>query len=386
MGIDTKEKTALTTSVGADERQSIQLCNAKIIPAETTEINCPSENSPEDFEKVFRQMQRMSDPAYLHTVSMNELYETVYQSRPPVIDGLLYSGTYLFAGAPKVGKSFFMAQLAYHISIGQKLWDYDVHQGTVLYLALEDDYQRLQERMSRMFGVEGTDNLHFAVYAKQLGAGLDEQLEKFIREHGDTRLVIIDTLQKIREVSTDAYSYANDYDIVGRMKQFADKHGVCLLLVHHTRKQQAGDKFEMISGTTGLLGCADGAFLLQKEKRTDLSATLDIVGRDQPDQKLHLIRDADKLIWQLDHAETELWKRPPDPLLEKIAAVLTADNPMWNGSATKLAALLQEDIQPNILTRRLNVKAGELRNEYQIDYSIKRTRNGSAICLTRQVV
>ena len=63
-----------------------------------------------------------------------------------------------------------------------------------------------------MFGVEGTDNLHFAVYAKQLGAGLDEQLEKFIREHHDTRLIIIDTLQKIREVSTDAYSYANDYD------------------------------------------------------------------------------------------------------------------------------------------------------------------------------
>lgn len=165
----------------------------------------------------------MSDPAYLHTVSMNELYETVYQSRPPVIDGLLYSGTYLFAGAPKVGKSFFMAQLAYHISTGQPLWNYEVHQGTVLYLALEDDYQRLQERMSRMFGVEGTDNLHFAVYAKQLGAGLDEQLERFIREHPDTRLIIIDTLQKIREVSTDAYSYANDYDIVGRMKQFADK-------------------------------------------------------------------------------------------------------------------------------------------------------------------
>jgi hypothetical protein len=133
----------------------------------------------------------------------------------------------------------------------------------VSYYAFQMLYQRLQERMSRMFGVEGTDNLHFAVYAKQLGAGLDEQLERFIREHPDTRLIIIDTLQKIREVSTDAYSYANDYDIVGRMKQFADKNGVCLLLVHHTRKQQAGDKFEMISGTTGLLGCADGAFLLQ---------------------------------------------------------------------------------------------------------------------------
>lgn len=283
-------------------------------------------------------------------------------------------------------KSFFMAQLAYHISTGQPLWNYEVHQGTVLYLALEDDYQRLQERMSRMFGVEGTDNLHFAVYAKQLGAGLDEQLEKFIREHHDTRLIIIDTLQKIREVSTDAYSYANDYDIVGRMKQFADKNGVCLLLVHHTRKQQAGDKFEMISGTTGLLGCADGAFLLQKEKRTDLNATLEIVGRDQPDQKLHLTRDAEKLTWQLDHVETELWKKPPDPLLSKLAAVIAGDTPVWNGSATELVALLGEDMQPNILTRRLNVKAGELLNEHGIEYTVKRTRSGSFISLARKAV
>ncbi|MBC8531295.1 AAA family ATPase [Gehongia tenuis] len=378
-----KEKTTVPIpSVGADGEQSLSYVTEQIIPTENEEIN-PSE---ENMEEVLRQMQRMNDPAYLHTVSMNELYETVYQSRPPVIDGLLYSGTYLFAGAPKVGKSFFMAQLAYHVSTGRKLWDYDVHQGTVLYLALEDDYQRLQERMSRMFGVEGTDSLHFAVYAKQLGAGLDEQLEKFIKEHPDTRLIIIDTLQKIREVSTDNYSYANDYEIVGRMKQFADKNGVCLLLVHHTRKQQAGDRFEMISGTTGLLGCADGAFLMQKEKRTDLSATLEIVGRDQPDQKLHLTRDAEKLIWMLDRAETELWKSPPDLLLDKIAAVITQDTLAWNGSATELVALLGEDIQPNILTRRLNVKAGELLNEYQIEYSVKRTRNGSFISLTRKTV
>jgi len=377
------EKTTVPLpSVGADGEQSLSYVTNEIIAIGNEEINPVDES----MEEVFRQMQRMNDPAYLHTVSMNELYETVYQSRPPVIDGLLYSGTYLFAGAPKVGKSFFMAQLAYHVSTGQKLWNYDVHQGTVLYLALEDDYQRLQERMSRMFGVEGTDSLHFAVYAKQLGAGLGEQLEKFIKEHPDTRLIIIDTLQKIREVSTDNYSYANDYEIVGRMKQFADKNGMCLLLVHHTRKQQAGDKFEMISGTTGLLGCADGAFLMQKEKQTDLSATLEIVGRDQPDQKLYLKRDSEKLIWMLDRAETELWKNPPDPLLDKVAAVITEDNPVWNGSATELAGLLQDEIQPNILTRRLNVKAGELLNEYQIEYSVKRTRNGSFISLTRKTV
>ena len=120
--IDAKEKTALATSVGADERQSFQTSPANIIPTSDTEINHPDENSSENLEEIYRQMQRMNDPAYLHTVSMNDLYETVFQSRLSVIDGLLYSGTYLFAGAaPKVGKSFFMAQLAYHISTGQKL-------------------------------------------------------------------------------------------------------------------------------------------------------------------------------------------------------------------------------------------------------------------------
>nr|WP_330407370.1 AAA family ATPase [Enterocloster lavalensis] len=85
----------------------------------------------------------------------------------------------------------------------------------------------------------------------------------------NTRLIIIDTLQKIREAGGDKYSYGNDYDIIGKLKQFAGRTGLCLLLVHHTRKQQADDKFDMISGTNGLLGAADGAFLLQKEKRTD---------------------------------------------------------------------------------------------------------------------
>ena len=373
MGIDAKEKTALLPSVGADERQPFQLFDTEIIPTENTEINHSNENSPEDFEKICQQMQRMSDPAYLHTVSMNELYETVYQSRPPVIDGLLYSGTHLFAGAPKVGKSFFMAQLAYHVSTGQKLWDYDVHQGTVLYLALEDDYQRLQERMFRMFGVEGTDNLHFAVYAKQLGAGLDEQLEKFIHEHPGTRLIIIDTLQKIREVSTDAYSYANDYDIVGRMKQFADKNGVCVLLVHHTRKQQAGDKFEMISGTNGLLGCADGAFLLQKEKRTDNEAVMDIVGRDQPDQELTIEFDRERCVWKFNKAEMELWKQPPNPLLEAISSFLTEDRPEWTGTATELAGQLPDiQLQANVLSRKLNVVNSQLLNDYGIFYDNKR--------------
>lgn len=79
-------------------------------------------------------------------------------------------------------------------------------------------------------------------------------------------------------------------------------------------------------------------------------------------------------------------EKPPDPFLKRVVEILTATAPEWNGSATELAVLLQEEMQPNILTRQLNVKAGELLSEYGVEYTVKRTRNGSAIRLRKQEV
>lgn len=374
------EKTTVPIpSVGADGEQSLSYVTNEIITIGNEEIN-PIDES---MEEMLRQMQIISDSSYLATMTMSQLYDTVYESRLPVIDGLLYPGTYLFVGAPKVGKSFLMAQIAYHVSTGQALWNYPVHAGTVLYLALEDDYRRLQERLSRMFGVEGTDTLHFATCAKQLGAGLYEQLNRFVSEHKDTRLIIIDTLQKIRESGGDKFSYANDYEIIGQLKHFADQAGVALLLVHHTRKQQADDKFDRISRTNGLLGAADGAFILEKEKRTGDTAVLEVSGRDQPEQKLILKKNMERLLWELERAETELWQAPPDPILEKVATMLSEETSEWNGSPTELTDALQLEIKPNLLTKHLNVNKARLFNEHQIDYAPVRTHAGRRIVLKR---
>ncbi len=134
-----KEMTAPCVSVGADTEQSSQKCTDNSITENAENIN--------RFEKMQRDLRKMLDPSYLKTMSMTELYDTVFHSKPPLIDCLLYPGIYLFVGAPKLGKSFMMAQLAYHISTGTPLWNYTVRKGTVLYLALEDDYRRLQERL-----------------------------------------------------------------------------------------------------------------------------------------------------------------------------------------------------------------------------------------------
>ena len=368
-----KEMTAPCVSVGADTEQSSQKCCNNSITENAENIN--------SFEEIQKELRKMLDPSYLKTMSMTELYDTVFQSRPPLIDGLLYPGTYLFVGAPKLGKSFMMAQLAYHISTGTPFWHYTIRKGTVLYLALEDDYRRLQERLYRMFGTDGAENLFFSVSAGQLGKGLDEQLTRFMQEHPDTKLIIIDTLQKVREVGGDNYSYANDYEIITRLKKFADSYGITLLLVHHTRKQKADDTFDMISGTNGLLGAADGAFLLQKEKRTGNTATLEVSGRDQQDQRLHLIRNENTLAWDLERMETELWKKPPEPILELIAEKITTDNSSWQETPTELSDFLSVDMKANALTMKLNINAGRLYNEYGIRYENKRCHDGRKVRL-----
>ena len=362
-----KEMTAPNVSIGVDTEQSSIKQTTNSISNRDVNFN--------PFDEFFKKI----DPSYMKTVTMQELYQDIYSKKPPVIEGLLYQGTYLFVGSPKIGKSFFMAQLAYHVSTGTPLWDYPVKKGTVLYLALEDDYRRLQERMYRMFGTDSTENLYFSVSSKPLGNGLTDQLSGFIREHPDTTLVIIDTLQKIREVDSDSYSYAKDYEIINQLKQFSDSWGICLLLVHHTRKQKASDNFDMISGTNGLLGCADGAFMLYKETRTSNNATLEISGRDQQDQKIHLIRDEEKLCWNFEKAETELWKEPPEPLLECIANLVTEENPTWQGTATELIEKLGLDMKPNVVSLKLNVNAGRLMNDYGIRYTNKRNHSGRMI-------
>ena len=113
-----KEMTAPNVSVGADTEQSIQKCTDHSI------ADC--DENIKGFEEMQKEMLRQLAPSYLKTVSMTALYDAVFDIQTPLIDGLLQRGTYLFVGSPKVGKSFMMAQLAYHISTGTPLWDYKV--------------------------------------------------------------------------------------------------------------------------------------------------------------------------------------------------------------------------------------------------------------------
>ena len=381
-----REMTTPMTSVGAEVGQSPNV-TTDIISDYEENFNPSAEEMFEAQMQYEQEMQaqakaeREAAPGFMQTVSMPELYEMVYPGKPPIIDHFLYPGTYLFVGAPKVGKSFMMAQIAYHVSSGTPMWNYSVRKGTVLYLALEDDYRRLQERLYRMFGTETTPDLFFSVASKSLNEGLLDQLDTFMNEHQETSVVIIDTLQKVREAEGDTYSYARDYDIIAGLKAFADRTGICLILVHHTRKQKSDDNFDRISGTNGLLGAADGAFIMYKSKRSDGDATIEVSGRDQPDKKFMLSRNKETLCWELSGEKSLEYTEPPEPVLEAIGNFINADNPTWEGTATELIEKLELDIKPNALSLKLNVNAGKLYNLFFVQYSNSRSHKGRKITL-----
>ena len=381
-----REMTAPMTAVGAVVGQSLNT-TTDIISENGGYFNPSDEEiffAQQEYEQEMQAMaqaERENAPDFMQTVSMPELYEMMYPSKLPVIDKFLYPGTYLFVGAPKVGKSFMMAQIAYHVSSGTPMWNYAVRKGTVLYLALEDDYRRLQERLYRMFGTETTPDLFFSVASKSLNEGLLDQLHTFLSEHPDTNLVIIDTLQKVREANGDTYSYAKDYDIIAQLKAFSDQTGICLILVHHTRKQKSDDSFDRISGTNGLLGAADGEFIMYKSKRTDGDATIEVSGRDQPDKSYILTRNKETLCWDFKRERSPDYSEPPEPMIEAIGNFINENNPTWEGTATELIEQLSLDIKPNALSLKLNVNASKLYNLYFVQYSNKRTHKAKLIQL-----
>lgn len=169
----------------------------------------------------------------------------------------------------------------------------------MLYLSLEDTQRRIKDRLYNLTD-SAPDNLYFAVTSGLIGGGLEEQITDFLTEHPATKLVIIDTLQKVRDSKGStgkAGMYGNDYDDISSIKRIADGFNIAILLVHHLRKlQDSDDPFNDVSGSTGIIGAADTNFILRR-KRSGNAATLLVSGRDVEYQELTL--QFNDLVWEL---------------------------------------------------------------------------------------
>ena len=297
-----------------------------------------------------------------------------------VVDGLIPTGLSLFCGSQKIGKSWLMLKLCLCVSQGLPLWDMPTKEGDVLYLCLEDTFFRIQDRLFRLTD-EANRKLHFAVASCKLSDGLMVQLEDYLKVYPDSRLIVIDTLQKIRTASKDN-AYANDYGDISLIKDFADRHSLSVVVVHHIRKQNDSDVFNKVSGTTGLTGSADATFVLEKESRAFDTAKLFVTGRDIEYQELTLrFRDCS---WELveRREQAELAREAVPPVLFRLVEFMR-DKAEWSGTATELLSAMGEsgDLS-TVITKWLNEYRTTFLSENGICYGYRRKRYGRQIVLT----
>lgn len=64
--------------------------------------------------------------------------------------------------------------------------------------------------------------------------------------------------------------------------------------------------------------------------------------------------------------------------------MITEEQPEWRGTATELIQQLHLEIQPNVLTRKLNVSIERLYVEHGIRYENSRGHSGRMIALMLQ--
>ena len=318
----------------------------------------------------------------LQTVNADTLLYEPLEKPSFVVDGLIPTGLTLFCGSQKIGKSWLMLKLCLCVSQGIPLWDMPTREGDVLYLCLEDTFCRIQDRLFRLTD-EASGRLHFAVASDKLSDGLIVQLEDYLKEYPDSRLIVIDTLQKIRTASKDN-AYASDYGDISLIKDFADRHSLAVIVVHHIRKQNDSDVFNKVSGTTGLTGSADATFVLEQENRASNAAKLYVTGRDTPYQEFTLrFRDCS---WELmERKEQEQIEREsiPDILFRLVKFMQGREE--WTGTATELLEQMGETgTPPNIMTKRLNESRASFLNENNIRYGYHRKKGCREISLTRQ--
>ena len=318
----------------------------------------------------------------LQTVNADTLLYEPLEKPSFVVDGLIPTGLTLFCGSQKIGKSWLMLKLCLCVSQGIPLWDMPTREGDVLYLCLEDTFCRIQDRLFRLTD-EASGRLHFAVASDKLSDGLIVQLEDYLKEYPDSRLIVIDTLQKIRTASKDN-AYASDYGDISLIKDFADRHSLAVVVVHHIRKQNDSDVFNKVSGTTGLTGSADATFVLEQESRASNAAKLYVTGRDTPYQEFTLrFRDCS---WELvERKEQEQIEREsiPDILFRLVKFMQGREE--WTGTATELLEQMGETgTPPNIMTKRLNEYRASFLSENNIRYGYHRKKGCREISLTRQ--
>lgn len=318
----------------------------------------------------------------IQLIDAETLYYKPLEHPKMLIDGVLSDGLAIMAGDSKIGKSWMVLWMCLQISKGEPVWGLPTRKTDVVYLALEDREWRVQQRMQDLTDTP-PDNLHFGFSCGQLGAELESQIEDVLKDYPSTGLLFIDTLQMVRDnASAKVNAYAQDYKDLSSLKRIADNHGICIFVVHHTRKERdGGNIFNDMTGSTGIMGVADTGMILRKDDRFGDNATLCITGRDVEEKKLKMQMCGVK--WEITEelsADDLRKERIPDFVFKVVDFLF--EHKQFQGTVSELlAAVGNTELKPNVASKYLTRFYSEVFAPMGITYEYRKTAAARTISL-----
>lgn len=234
-------------------------------------------------------------PPPYSTISAADLQEKTFEPVVWVVLNLIPQGLTVLSGKPKMGKSWLLLALAIARASGGMFLDkITLEAGPVLYLAMEDTEESLQERLEIVLGGDPAPaGLAFATNWQEWHMNQDglKKLAAWQKAHPGG-CIIIDTLAKIRPPArANANTYAEDYAVGTMLKGIADQGNCSLIVVTHNRKAKADDPFDEINASTGVAGSMDTGLVIRRE-RGSADAVLYTTGRRISEHSLALQFDA----------------------------------------------------------------------------------------------
>jgi hypothetical protein len=282
-----------------------------------------------------------------------------------VLEGILPEGLTLLVGKPKVGKSWLALELSLGVAEGGFVMTVirPACTGDVLYLALEDNQRRLQKRSTKLRGAlkgKWPARLTLVTQWRRLDKGGIEDIVEWCDSVANPRLIVIDTLQKVKPIKPNA-GYAEDYDALQALQQFAGERGIAILILHHQRKMEADDPLDTVSGTLGLAGSADTTLVLNRAAQ---GITLYGRGRDIEEFERAMQFDRGSCRWRLlGDAEEVQRSKTTAKIMEALAEDKKPMSPMEIAEVTGLLV--------NVVKQRLRgmVKNGEAQKVGRASYA-----------------
>lgn len=265
---------------------------------------------------------------------------------PPVewvVPGYIAEGLTILAGRPKLGKSWLALGVAIAVATAGNVLGVDVEQGDAIYMALEDNRRRLQDRLNIVIPQRDRPNmsrLTLQTQAPTVDKGLIKVLDEWRQRSASPKLVIIDTLAKVRPPKkSNQDSYTADYAAIGPIQEWSLEHRIAVIVVHHVRKMEAEDPLESVSGTNGLTGAADTIMVL--DRRTDGPK---IYGRGRDIEDFEKALKFKEGVWEVLGDADDV--KQSEQRIKIVQALSEATLPMQPAEIARAAGLKVDNVKP----------------------------------------